>query len=328
MLKIGTILKVSKASRTQTVMNEDYGYRIRDSKGDAHPCELMLDFFAADRIWVRPQQSCAYGPQVSLLCLLSFKSVRFCPCLCNLRFMPRFSSFGYLGFNWIPKVWNLSTILPFWDCYATNVPSSKLREGFNLSLVNWFQFLTSACWMLVNLRRLGLSIDELVVTILFGNFVQNDWGLKIFMNYASEFWVEAYTLSPCCEDLVGFYLALTVSSWLRELLSRVQLRNVSCHLAIINFLVYPLPLYFLCTCWPVGMIDLLGILLTASFKEDVLLEVVIHLLLWVLHSWFYLILFLGLCCQTYESHSCSDKRVAWLVHKVIKLFGTIVALCW
>lgn len=129
----------------------------------------------------------------------------------------------------------------------------------------------------MNLWYLGLSIGELMVTILFGNFVQNDWGLKIFMNYASEFWVEAYALSPHSEDLVGFYLALTVSSWLWELFCRVQLRSVSHHPAIINFVVYPLPLYFLRTCCPVRMIVLLGILLAASFGEDVFLEVVIYL---------------------------------------------------
>lgn len=43
-------------------MNEDYGYRIHDSTGDAQPYELMSDFFAADWIRVCLQQSCAYGP--------------------------------------------------------------------------------------------------------------------------------------------------------------------------------------------------------------------------------------------------------------------------
>ena len=108
------------------------------------------------------------------------------------------------------------------------------EEGFNLSLVSWFQFVTSVCWMLVNLWHPSLSTDELMVTILFGNFVQNYWGLKIFMNYAFEFWVEAYALSPRYEDLVGFYLALIVPIWLWELLSRVQLCSVSRNPVISN----------------------------------------------------------------------------------------------
>ena len=112
---------------------------------------------------------------------------------------------------------------------------------------------------------------------LFGNFERHDWCQNTFMNYVSEFWVEACALSSPYADFVSLFLYFTVSIRFWGLVTCVQLLCVSCIPIIINFVVYLLSIYFLNTCCQVRMIVPLVILLATCLGKDVFLEVIICL---------------------------------------------------
>lgn len=181
--------------------------------------------------------------------------------------------------------------------------------------------------MHVNLWLRGFSFYEFVVSILFGHFVQHDWGVSIYLNYAFKLWVEAYTLSPGYEESVGLYLSLTTSSRLCEVYSSIQAFSA---FVIIYLVVYPLPIYFLNICYLVRMIALLGIWLATCFGKDATLEVTylwcsasrIRCIMTIIHVSYYE--FYDLCFVSFSTWGCVICNVSFKLDALYSLFEIYV----
>lgn len=168
------------------------GHRFRESKGGAQPFGFMSAVSAVDRVSVSPellQPSYFYGPQVShlfsssLIYLLSFELVRFCPCICNLQFMSVSFSFGCSDFHLQTKILKMKHDLAFLGLLCTIYPFFiDLLKVLDRFPVNWSRFVPSMGWMLLYLWARVFSINEFVFTNLFGNFEQHDWCLTIVKN--------------------------------------------------------------------------------------------------------------------------------------------------
>jgi len=120
--------------------------------------------------------------------------------------MSLLTPFGYLDIQLTIKYLIITHYLACWGLLCTSFLFVKaLLKVSNQFPVSWFRFVILMCWMYVNRWLRGFSFCESVITALFGNFVLHDWGLHIYMNYAFELWVEAFTVFETSASTLGFH---------------------------------------------------------------------------------------------------------------------------